>query len=48
MRKIISGERLDNTSNRLMRICFVSHFSAIGGAEKSLIELMITLEKSGI
>ena len=44
----MSGERLDNTPNRLMRIRFFSHSSAIEGAEKFLIEIIIALEKSGI
>lgn len=44
----MSGERLDNTPNRLMRICFSLHSSVIGGAEKSLVELIIALEERGI
>jgi len=31
-----------------MRICFISHSSAIGGAEKALIELIIALKEKGI
>ena len=31
-----------------MRICFVSHSSALGGAEKALIELIIALKEKGI
>lgn len=44
----MNRETLDNTPSRLMMICFISHSSWLGGAEKALLELVTTLKEKDV